>query len=144
MLSCTEAGDTGRINSIIARLTEINTREILSKVEPHREIGECSDWQAEVPKNDGDFYYSGPTPEGKEVVAIVGIVTIEGERQAYVYLPPNWRGDEAERGTLHYGLVADWKGEWSGPDHGLCCCVRENEKRHPVGDTAGGEHNQTP
>ena len=37
MLGCTEAGDTVRINSIIARLTEINMTEVLLKLEAARD-----------------------------------------------------------------------------------------------------------
>jgi len=81
----------------------------------------ASSWTAKPPARDGDFYYAGKTPEGKEVLAIVGVVTIKGDRQAYLYIPPEWKGDTSEKGTLHYGTLEEWEGEWSGPEYGLCC-----------------------
>ncbi len=78
------------------------------------------EWQKTAPKLDGDFFYNGPTPSGEEIVGIVGIVTRRGARVAYIFIPPGWRGDQEEQGTLHSAAVEEWKGEWAGPQGGLC------------------------
>lgn len=98
--------------------------------------GSPADWRADAPINDGDYYYTGPTPSGKPVVAIVGIVTIDGKRHAYLYVPPKWRGDEEERGTLHHGLVAEWTGQWAGPEDGLCCVTANSTTSQPAPSTS--------
>jgi len=82
-------------------------------------------WQKEPPKNDGDYFYSGPTPDGKEIVVIVQIVTDpKGQRFACCLIPPFWRGDTTRiNSTVHFGEIEKWKGEWSGPELGLCCAT---------------------
>ena len=78
-------------------------------------------WHDDAPKDEGDFFYSGKTPEGREILAVVQVfVTADGVKQAGVFLPPNWRGLGGEA-ILHFGKIEEWKGQWSGPEHGLCC-----------------------
>lgn len=83
-------------------------------------------WSDIPPKNDGDFYYSGMTPDNTEnIVAIVHVLTGPGgERYACLFIPKWWRGDIARETPAFYsGLLEEWKGMWSGPEFGLCCVV---------------------
>jgi len=85
------------------------------------------EWHDEPPKENGDFFYNGPTPDNSEqVLAIVQITTHPdtAKRIASLMLPPGWRGNKARRmSTVHFGTVDEWKGQWSGPEYGLCCMV---------------------
>lgn len=86
------------------------------------------EWNRRPPLKDGDFFYEGPTPDGTDVVAIVGITTIEGKRFAYLFIPKGWRGDETRQPTLHSAPIDEWTGHWAGPEHGLCCTTHhEND-----------------
>ena len=81
----------------------------------------CYKWTKEFPKRDGDFFYSGKLPSGKDFVGIVQVITnTDEQRYACVYIPMNWRGS-GEKAALVYGRPEDWTGEWSGPEFGLSC-----------------------
>ena len=85
-----------------------------------------NEWNTQPPENDGDFFYSGDTPNGEEIVAIVQVLTNleNGERWACLFIPPYWRKDETRKqGTMHWAKVEDWKGVWSGAERGLCCAI---------------------
>lgn len=86
---------------------------------------DCSGWNDQPPKEDGDFFYNGKTPEGDEIVAIVQITTDpKGERWCSVFLPPFWRGDrERITAKVIFGELEKWRGQFSGPEHGLCCAT---------------------
>lgn len=89
---------------------------------------EIHEWHQDPPKEDGDFFYTGQVPDGGEIVAIVQIYTHpdSGTRMACLLIPPGWRGDKARRQpTIHAAPLDKWHGQWSGPEHGLCCAVVE-------------------
>ena len=83
------------------------------------------EWKREKPKHDGDYFYSGPLPGGEQtVVAIVQVYTdpAGNTKRACLYIPPGWRGDKSRKYPyLYLGLLSEWKGEWAGPEYGLCC-----------------------
>lgn len=81
------------------------------------------DWRAQPPAQDGDFFYSGPVPDGGKLTAVVQIFTTDtGNRMACIFIPPYWRGDRSRKNpTVHLAPLAQWTGEWSGPEFGLCC-----------------------
>ena len=81
------------------------------------------EWRNEPPKEDGDFFYSGPLPRGENILAIVQVFTypVSKDRMACVFIPPGWRGDMSRREpVVHFGKLDEWKGEWAGPEYGLC------------------------
>lgn len=83
-------------------------------------------WSTTPPTKDGDFFYSGRTPDGEEVVTIAQIYTDlkTSQRSVVLLLPPYWRGDMSRTlPTLHHGELEKWTGEWSGPEFGLCCAT---------------------
>lgn len=84
-------------------------------------------WQDNPPNENGDFFYYGPLPDGSEnVLAIVQIVTHPetDRRTACLLIPPGWRGDAARRQpVIHFGTLDQWKGQWAGPEYGLCCVI---------------------
>lgn len=85
------------------------------------------EWNEQPPKNDGDFFYFGNTPDGEEIVAIVQVVTnIEnGDRLACLFIPSYWHGDvNRTRPTIHSAKLNEWGGQWSGPEYGLCCATQ--------------------
>jgi hypothetical protein len=79
------------------------------------------EWQDATPEHDGEYYYAGETPDGTDVVAIVGITTIREGRHAYLYIPPGWRGDPDRQQCFHGGPLSEWHGQWAGPERGLTC-----------------------
>jgi len=81
------------------------------------------EWRINPPKEDGDFFYTGLTPDGTSVLAIVQIFTNPNSnfREACLFIPPGWRGNVTQNATLHCAKLEMWKGKWSGPEHGLCC-----------------------
>ena len=82
------------------------------------------EWRNEPPEEDGDFFYTGPLPDGNDVVLIVQTFThpLTHERMALTVIPPGWRGDETiTQPKLHFGTLDQWRGKWSGPEFGLCC-----------------------
>lgn len=84
-------------------------------------------WRKEVPRETGDFFYTGPTPDGTRVVAIVQVFdNPNGSREACLFLPPNWRG-LGKPAILHHGKIEQWVGEWDGPEYGLCCVTSEHD-----------------
>ncbi len=85
------------------------------------------EWHNDAPAENGDFFYCGTLPDGgKRVVAIVQIATNPETkmRMASLMIPPGWRGDESRRvPVVHFGALDQWKGQWAGPEYGLCCAT---------------------
>jgi len=82
------------------------------------------EWKNEAPKEDGDFFYTGPLPGQKEDVVLIAQVFTEpksGNRMAVAFIPPGWRGDKKRQAIMHCGTLDKWKGQWAGPEFGLCC-----------------------
>jgi hypothetical protein len=87
-------------------------------------------WLPDPPKNDGDFYFSGITPSGMDVVAIVQIFShpTNGRRGAVMFIPPGWRGDNARvMAEVIQGSLEEWRGQWAGPEFGLNCVVNQQK-----------------
>ncbi len=83
------------------------------------------EWKDEPPENDGDFFYTGETPDGEDVVAIVQITTTKQGRMGWLFIPANWRKDKGrENPVLKAAELSAWKGQWAGPEYGLCCAVQ--------------------
>lgn len=84
-------------------------------------------WRNDPPKENGDFFYYGDLPDGGgPIVAIVQIATNPEteKRTASLLIPSGWRGDQSRRRpTVHFGTLDQWKGQWAGPEYGLCCAV---------------------
>lgn len=88
------------------------------------------EWQDNPPKENGDFFYNGPLPDGGNVITIVQVFTHpeNNKRMACTLIPPGWRGDkDRKRPVLHAADLEDWRGQWSGPEYGLCCVVYSGE-----------------
>jgi hypothetical protein len=90
-------------------------------------------WRNEPPEQEGEFFYSGKTPDGKEtIVAIVHVVMNEELHAltAFLLIPPYWRGDKNRAcAKLHFGTLDEWEGQWAGPEFGLCSIEHANRAR---------------
>jgi hypothetical protein len=98
---------------------------IVVKIADTRQQGWVSEyqWQDEPPKEDGDYFYTGKVPDGIDIVGIVQIFASpkHNKRMACIFIPPGWRGDtERKEPTVHFGEIEKWKGQWAGPEGGLC------------------------
>lgn len=92
-------------------------------------------WHDDPPKNNGIFFYNGGIPNGQCSV-FTGVVSIYKnphnamERLASVYFQP-YRGEDGEihEGDLVVAPLAQWTGQWAGPDYGLNCayCQPSNQ-----------------
>jgi len=89
------------------------------------------DWQEQSPEHDGDFFYSGKTPSGEEILAIVQITTDpKGVRWCSIFFPAFWRGQLGRTyPEIHFGELYKWKGKWAGPQFGLCCVTSPTRKQ---------------
>jgi len=114
-MSAMTAEGLHRKSDIAAELA-FRDREI-EKLKKHHQ------WSDEFPKRDGDFYYSGKLPNGREFVGIIQTGTSPdiGERFACVLIPPGWRGNKEQKAEVVFGKVEEWTGQFAGPEHGLNC-----------------------
>lgn len=74
-------------------------------------------WSYALPKLDGDYFYSGPTPGNDEdITAVVHIITHPANNQRYAsaFIPGWWKGDVRRRGSVVYAArLEEWTGKWT-------------------------------